>query len=884
MIWRTCLGVALLGLTTLTLAQEQIVKADPAKRGPLATKDMTLRVRVVKAPADVKAFAVQWKRGGQGLGGLVYTGDLASTEKSVTLGEWTAAVPLDLVTGKGGWVFPNIIATSAVVKKGKPATLTDLVIEMEFADKGRVFKSLTETAPKGCTASFAYHGAAASRAEFETALQPLSHYVKDRLRRLEQVVSPSDPSPKKFAILGHHGGYGEGAGYAIRHNNPEIAADESRTQRLLGVNGMVGKKALDAVDAAGLGQDFRRLYFGGPGAGSPMAFFKPKPGQEVTGCPFDPELHKAMAQRVRDAIAEHQAAGAKESWAEWWDEMGVATKEHMQTCPRCRERYEAYLRAHGVTANDVGFADAAAIKPFPLWQFVEKGKKGPVLTLTPAPTGAAAALNYYYTFRFMTYATGQLFPDAAAAFAKAKIPLFAMQGPTPSWSGASLDWHEFYDQKANTAAVWETSNRDPRVWQFESYLADIMRGIAQRLRLLIGTLVKPHRGAPEQRLLAAVSRGATTIEWYTYGPDYARGDSFSQRPDLLDRVAKVNRLLARAEDRLYGARWAGQPEVAFVTPRSSEILGKATNLGVTAFENAKWVYLALAHAHIPVDILSEQQLAEGKLDRYKVIYVPGPHLRRDAATQLRRWVEAGGLLWTDALGLSRDEANQPASVLSDLLPAADRKLERWGLVEGYGAVILKPLVENSTPDEAMISWNKGKARAWIGREPLAAVKEGAAAHFADGKPAVVRRRIGKGEVVVAGWWTGLSYSARVRRPDFDMAADFDPAQRHWITAPALERGVWRPVVPELANVEAVLLESEGKRSIVLMNWSYRHTGNAKAPHALNSASNLRVRLPGLAEVKSARSLLQGDLHVEIDTQSRWFTLPRLDEVDVVFLD
>ena len=33
-----------------------------------------------------------------------------------------------------------------------------------------------------------------------------------------------------------------------------------------------------------------------------------------------------------------------------------------------------------------------------------------------------------------------------------------------------------------------------------------MRGIARRWQMLIGALVKPHRGAPEQRLMAAVTR------------------------------------------------------------------------------------------------------------------------------------------------------------------------------------------------------------------------------------------------------------------------------------------------------------------------------------------------------------------------------------------
>ena len=49
----------------------------------------------------------------------------------------------------------------------------------------------------------------------------------------------------------------------------------------------------------------------------------------------------------------------------------------------------------------------------------------------------------------------------------------------------------------------------------------------------------------QQRMLAAVSRGVRVIEWYTYVPDYSKGDSFSQSPELLERVAGAARFLGR---------------------------------------------------------------------------------------------------------------------------------------------------------------------------------------------------------------------------------------------------------------------------------------------------------------------------------------------------
>jgi hypothetical protein len=676
----------------------------------------------------------------------------------------------------------------------------------------------------------------------------------------------------------------------VRHCNPQIIADECRTLALLGVNGMVGENSLRLADAAGVGDSFRRVFWGGPGAGSPMNMVRKDGQPDPDACPFDPALKQAMRESLADPLAEHRRAGAKESWGIWWDEIGVAAKEHHNDCPRCRDAFREYIKAQKLQPADFGKGSWDEVQPYAFWVEATEPNGKPTIKWAPAPTDPAEALRYYYTFRFMSHATAQLFPETAKTLGEADIRLYAMQGPTPSWSGHSLDWHEFYDEGPNTAFVWETSNRDPRAWQWESYLADIGRGIAQRHKLPMGCLIKPHRGAPEQRMLAAVSRGVTVLEWYTYGPDYAKGDSFSQRPDLLERVGRAGRFLAKAEERLYDARFAGRPEVAFVSPRSSELWGKATDLGVTAFEDAKWVYLALAHAHVPVDVLSEQQLGEpGRLDAYKVLYVVGPNLRRDAAARLKQWVSAGGVLWTDAMGLSRDEANQPNADAADLFGGAGpRTLQTWGTTPEYRATTLAPLAEQDVPAAASVEAGS-KFRAAVGRELLDKPAGGAAgveilAAFADGRPALLRRAHGKGHIVHAATWAGLTYSARVRRPEFDMRADFDPTVRAWIASAALDRGVYRPVVPAEPLVEAVLLERDGKRSVALINWAYRHAGDSGTGPVLQHVENLSVALPGCGDVKAVRSVVHGPLAVGGAEDARTVVIPRLDEIDLLELE
>jgi hypothetical protein len=902
---RGCLLYLWLLLSFRLTAAEQVDLADTVRTRALAT-GLAVRVRVTKVSPETETLEIHWRRGGEGLGGQVTRGQFraagkkeapaaplgdeivtgkkaaAPSDTEVPAGAWTAWVPASEIAGRTrGWEFPTITVAPPASKKKAPP-VTSCSVDFEVADKGTVIKAFSEASPKGATVGFAFPGGllddkGAVSPEFAAQLRGLSGHARARREMLEMLFPEPAPLPKQFGVIGHLAGYGEGAGYGIRHCNPEVVADECRCLRLLGVNGLVGRVGL--ADAAGFGDQFRRVYWGGPGSGSPMGALKAKDG----GCPFDPAVKAAMAQSTTSAIAEHKAVGARESWALWWDEIGVAAKEHLADCPRCADQFREYLRALKLNPAAFGKAAWTEIAPLQIWKSTDP-KLAP-----PAPSAPEEGLRYYYTSRFMTYATAQLFPVSAQQLKAAGIPLYAMQGPTPSWSGHSLDWHEFYDLGANTALVFETSNRDARVWQWESYLGDIMRGIAARHNLPLGCLIKPHRGAPQQRMLALVARGARVFEWYTYGPDYAKGDCFSQRPDLLEHVGRAGRFLGQGEEYLYGARYASQPEVAFVSPRSSEIWGKATALGVTAFEDAKWVYLALAHAHVPVDILSEQQLAEGTLEKYKALYVVGPNLHRAAAGKVRDWVHAGGLLWTDALGLSRDEANQPAEGLAAMLNPAGRALETWGSVEGYRAVGLTPLQEKDAPPHAALSWEnpllgKGQAQAAIGREPLAAADAETLATFADGKAAVVRRRFGQGEVVTCGFWAGLTYSAKVRGEEFDMRADFPSAVRNLVAAPAVARKVYRPVVTSEPLVEAVLLDKDGRRSVTLVNWAYARGGTGQRGAAmLQPAQSLRVSFHGIAPER-VRSLKAGALTVTTEGGTRAVVVPKLEEIDLLVLE
>ena len=209
------------------------------------------------------------------------------------------------------------------------------------------------------------------------------------------------------------------------------------------------------------------------------------------------------------------------------------------------------------------------------------------------------------------------------------------------------------------------------------------------------------------------------------------------------------------------------------------------------------------------------------------------------------------------------------------------------------AADLKPLTERNIHAHATVSWDdgdsfsRGSVRAAVGREPLVAAAESTIiARFSDGRPAALYRRVGDGRVFVVGFWAGLTYSARVRRPDFDMRSDFDPALRSFIAAPATSQNVYQPILPADPLVEGILLEKDGRQAIALMNWSYRRGDDhsERRPRELQPVTRLKVVLPAAMHAKQVRSFVHGELRIERRDSHTVVIVPKLDEIDLLILE
>ncbi|MBM4019721.1 MAG: hypothetical protein FJ288_15605 [Planctomycetes bacterium] len=911
----------------------QVDVAAPAGAGAMPA-GFTVRARVT-AMQPAEATAIAWRHGGEGLGGEVHRGTLAD---KVGIGEWTA--PAAVRSFAAGRFPERLFVTFTAGRPGKSSGRgeartdfsTAVEFEFEFAWNGRPVKTLRELGPDGGTVTVlipAYRlaaGASPDSPAFLDDLVGVLEYARRRADLLEKLPWAAQPVPKKFMILTDCGGYGQGSGYSIRTTNKAAIEAECRSLRQLGVNALRSAPAYLLEMAArgeGHARELGRACDVGV-MGYPVPVFRAdRKSDPEAGCPFGSQVAALTQEGVRQSLEAMRATGMPEVWGLTVDEIGAVIdrsaegKGHMAACPRCAAAFRDYVKGQGLSPADFGKKDWADVRPTDL----------------PARQGAApaaadwsdpgVALAAYQTRMFLNYASARLFTplrDACAQANEAKrkalaagdrdgpdarqpwMYSYALRGNTFLMKGHSLDFFDFY-RHADNAFCYETSNREPRIWQWDSYLCDVGRVVSAAQGLRFGVYVKPHRGAPVQRALAAVGRGARMIYWYTYGPDWKKGDSFSERPDALALASKAARLIGKSEDVLYGAAWAAPAEVAVLKPRTSEIwMGLAGSPEhQAAWENAKWIYTALAHAHVPVDAIDEAMLAGGDLSKYKVIYINGPHVTRAAAEKAARWVEAGGTLCTSGGGLAADEAGRPLKALEAVLGLAGRAgPEMYYRVALYGATALEPYddpraVLAPAPAAAQIVGGKlGPSFVpVIGREVLrpAAATE-VLARFADGGAAVTRSAAGRGQAYVVGFFPGLEYSATVRGDSYDMSKDFDAGRRAYCTLGAA--GLVRPAVDASHPlVEGLLVRhpQTGRQAVILMNWAYRIAGTKTAGKAARPAvehvplRDVTVSVRGAgAAAKAVSAALDKPLPLARSGEALTLTLPELAEGDVLLLE
>ena len=133
-------------------------------------------------------------------------------------------------------------------------------------------------------------------------------------------------------------------------------------------------------------------------------------------------------------------------------------------------------------------------------------------------------------------------------------------------------------------------------------------------------------------------------------------------PGTLAGLMDGKRDIAVVQD-LFGPRDRGlspTKRVAVLSSLPTARLAEAAGLRCHAFEREAALALAVG-AHVPVDAIFEEQLPEGRLDRYKVLVAAGVAATYPATRGLLKdWVERGGTLILVGEAMELDEYGRPS--------------------------------------------------------------------------------------------------------------------------------------------------------------------------------------------------------------------------------
>jgi hypothetical protein len=643
-------------------------------------------------------------------------------------------------------------------------------------------------------------------------------------------------------------------------------------------------QSMFAVDAPLLAREQKTLdYFG---------FTSPE-HRRISGAWFmengsycQPDTAKMQA-RVQEAAAKFKQEGGKVEdivFCELMDEPTGQTLDRVVNDSAYREHFRTWLRSLGHTPDSLLVKD---------WDAVN--------IVTEAQRDQFPAL-YYFSQRFRTRALGDFMATQHKLIEEAyggKFPVLANFSDGAVYNAnffmQGVDYFDLLDSPEQNAIWGEDWSNGASTYQCASFNVDLMRAATRDRGQVIGQhlIASAGRKAWDIQLKAAseLARGVKMMNSFCYGPSwstheggpYWRSSVWQAKPEMWTASAAITREVGAAEDLLCTAMPA-PAKVALLYSSASDAWTIGNNLAYGFDRMHTW--LALTHAQLPVDIVSERQAADGQLDRYTVCYLSGPNLTRAAAEKLHAWVEHGGTLWLTAGAASRDEYNRPLHTLDDLLPATRGEIAELQKQTGSGRTLrlLAPKEE--------VRWKDGVASVLSVKQSLAPLAGATVlAHFQDGSPALVHR----GRVYCAGFLPALDYIKRALDARFALEEkttadpkaissesatllersanpwEFPAAIRDLILSPVRDAGVAQPIECNTPLVDAVLMQHDRGLLIPLANYTNK------------PIAKLSLRVASSKPIERVESAIRGQLEFrQTSPQQVDLSLP-LDSSDFVKL-
>jgi len=345
---------------------------------------------------------------------------------------------------------------------------------------------------------------------------------------------------------------------------------------------------------------------------------------------------------------------------------------------------------------------------------------------------------------------------------------------------------------------------------------------------------------------SALAQGAKHFFYWTYGPTATSTENYwSDLRGEYDGIARMTRQLASAEH-IIAPGVPRKTRVALLYSISSDLWQP---WGYIHMLERRATYLALVHEHYLVDMLTEEDIAAGRLQDYDVLYTVDPNISTSATAAIARWVREGGYLFGACGAGGRDEFNEPGQGLARVFgiePAVRAEVRpeeyrlRGGLnwIDYFDRVRLDPTPLLGEPATFGVLGVK------VAFKPTSSQVVG---RFKDGTPAAVLHELGPGRAVYVGACPGLSYLKDAGFVPSELKEQYPPTQRRILTGLAAARGVTRLVELSHPVVEAGVYDAPAGTALVLTNFTYR------------PIEGLVVRVPLRKPVQGIRSVEHGPL-------------------------
>jgi hypothetical protein len=395
-------------------------------------------------------------------------------------------------------------------------------------------------------------------------------------------------------------------------------------------------------------------------------------------------------------------------------------------------------------------------------------------------------------------------------------------------------------------------NGNPRVpMELNTLLMDWSRAAARPAQPPLGCYITrdANRTAVKLRTFACLAREAKIFDFYYYGPAYTFFDHWADNLPMVQGVGELARDLGQVDDILADGR-APPAQVALLYSRSWPVWKQDD----TEQCEQMMVYLALLHAGLPVDVVSDEEVADGRFAAraYKCLYVVNESVPAAAAGAIEQWVRCGGRLWCSGWAGMRDEYNTPTDAWNAMLGARSRSWKPLGDLQRFGEPI--------------------KVDDW--RRPIFAREATITGNAPSTQPC--QNAHGAGLAYVLPRTAGKEYmdAAREVRGKLAKAIVFPADQRREaIAAMALQAGARPPASTSVSQVLAWPLWAQQKGVVLLANFSGE------------PAETMVVRFRSPLPVSKVRSLRTGEVKFTAKGQREFdLTMPMSEVTDVLVVE